>query len=99
VTYGDRVSRLVNGKHYVIDTSRNGAGTAANEWCNAKNQALGAAPTTDTKIPNADAFLWVKVPGQSDGTCNGGPKAGAWWADYALELSKMAEVLSKTIAR
>ena len=33
-----------------------------------------------------DAYLWVKAPGESDGTCNGGPYAGAWWPDYALRL-------------
>jgi endoglucanase len=94
VSYGNRVSALIGGKHYVIDTSRNGAGTAGNEWCNARNQALGAAPTTDTRVPLVDAFLWVKVPGESDGQCNGGPKSGAWWAEYALELTKAAEVLA-----
>ena len=100
ITYGDRLSKMIGGKHYVIDTSRNGVGAAVEkEWCNARNQALGQTPTTDTKSPYADAFLWVKTPGQSDGTCNGGPRAGDWWADYALELSKMAEVLSKTIPR
>ncbi len=100
LTYGDRLSRLVGGKHYVIDTSRNGVGAALEkEWCNARNQALGADPTTDTRNPLADAFLWVKTPGQSDGTCNGGPAAGEWWADYALELSKVAEVLSRTAPR
>jgi endoglucanase len=100
ITYGDKLSGLVGGKHYVIDTSRNGVGKMVEkEWCNARNQALGAPPTTDTKAPLADAFLWIKTPGQSDGTCNGGPRAGDWWADYALELSKMAAVLSKTIPR
>ena len=33
-----------------------------------------------------DALLWVKHPGDSDGTCNGGPKAGMWWEKYALDL-------------
>lgn len=94
VAFGNRVSPLVSGKHYIIDTSRNGSRTSTREWCNPRNQALGPAPTTNTGQPLADAFLWVKTPGQSDGTCNGGPRAGAWWADYALELSKAAEVLA-----
>ncbi|HUP89857.1 MAG TPA: glycoside hydrolase family 6 protein [Longimicrobiales bacterium] len=94
VAYGNRVSGLVDGKHFVIDTGRNGTGaTNIKEWCNAPGQALGAPPTTDTRIPLVDAFLWIKTPGQSDGTCNGGPRAGEWWADYALELSKMADAL------
>lgn len=100
IAYGNRVSGMTGGKHYVIDTSRNGvAKGAAREWCNARNQALGEAPTWDTKQPLADAFLWVKTPGESDGECNGGPRAGAWWAEYALELSKTTQVLSGTLPR
>ena len=99
IAYGEKLSRLVGGKHFVIDTSRNGRGTALSEWCNPRNQALGHAPSTSTGHPLVDAFLWVKVPGQSDGTCNGGPRAGEWWADYALELSKAAEVLGSVFPR
>jgi endoglucanase len=100
LSYGERLSALVGGKHFVIDTSRNGRGAAIErEWCNARNQALGRAPTTQTGHPLADAFLWVKTPGQSDGTCNGGPRAGAWWADYALELSRAAEAIGSMLPR
>lgn len=87
VRFGNDLSRRVGGKHYVIDTSRNGMG-GGNGWCNASGQALGAAPTTNTGVPLADAFLWIKHPGESDGTCNGGPKAGAWWPEYALGLAQ-----------
>lgn len=97
IAFGNRVSALTGGKHYVIDTSRNGAGNNVGQWCNVQKQALGRLPTTDTNVPLADAFLWIKSPGESDGTCNGGPRAGAWWADYALELSKMAQVLKSTM--
>jgi endoglucanase len=100
LAYGERLSRLVGGKHFVIDTSRNGRGAALErDWCNARNQALGRAPTTSTGHPLADAFLWVKTPGQSDGTCNGGPRAGEWWPDYALELSRAAEALGSMLPR
>lgn len=89
--YGDAVSRYVDGKHYVIDTSRNGAGPAPNlDWCNPSGRALGSRPTTQTGHALADAFLWIKSPGESDGACNGGPDAGVWWADYALELARRA---------
>lgn len=88
---GEQLSRLLGGKHFVIDTSRNGAGTAnGHNWCNAQEQALGAAPTSRTGHALVDAFLWVKHPGESDGTCNGGPQAGGWWADYALGLARRA---------
>lgn len=94
LAYGERLSRLVGGKHFIVDTSRNGRGAAVEaNWCNAPGQALGRAPTTSTGHPLADAYLWVKTPGQSDGTCNGGPRAGEWWADYALELARTAERL------
>lgn len=88
IAYGEAVSRQIGGKHFIIDTSRNGAGaTQAGNWCNPSNQSIGAAPTSNTGNKLVDAFLWVKVPGESDGTCGGGPKAGQWWADYALALA------------
>jgi endoglucanase len=34
--------------------------------------------------------LWVKEPGESDGTCNNGPAAGEWWNERALELAAAA---------
>ena len=80
------------------DTSRNGLGSTS-EWCNPHGQALGVAPTTNTGHPLVDAFLWIKQPGESDGTCQGGPKAGSWWTDIALELSKAASTLTKSIVR
>jgi endoglucanase len=87
VAYGEQVSRSVGGKHYVIDTSRNGAGGRGGEWCNVSGQWLGAAPTTNTGHALVDAYLWIKQPGESDGTCNGGPRAGAWWPEYAMALA------------
>lgn len=90
VAYGERVSALTGGSHYVIDTSRNGAGSSGSEWCNPRGRRLGAAPTTRTGRPRVDAFLWIKRPGESDGACNGGPAAGQWWPDYALELAGLA---------
>ena len=88
VAFGNDLSQRLGGKHYVIDTSRNGVASANGQWCNAAGQGLGAAPTTRTGLPLVDAFLWIKAPGESDGTCNGGPQAGQWWADYALGLAQ-----------
>jgi endoglucanase len=91
LAYGRAISALVGGRHFVIDTSRNGQGPAAGgEWCNPAGRGLGRLPTTDTGDPLADAFLWVKSPGESDGTCNGGPAAGTWWPEYALGLAQRA---------
>jgi endoglucanase len=89
IAYGKAISDLIGGKHFVIDTSRNGLGpTADNQWCNPAGRALGAANTTVTDDPRVDAYLWIKAPGESDGSCNGAPAAGAWWADYALGLAQ-----------
>jgi len=88
IAYGTEVSKRVGNKHFIIDTSRNGVGaTNAGNWCNPTGQRVGPAPTTHTGNPLVDAFLWIKTPGESDGTCGGGPAAGKGWAEYALGLA------------
>jgi endoglucanase len=101
--------------HFVVDTSRNGQGPWTppagvswpdpQTWCNPPGRGLGLRPTTATGDPLADAFLWVKTPGQSDGQCDRGtgtghdparggiadPAAGAWFPQQALELVTYAE--------
>jgi endoglucanase len=103
--------------HFVVDTSRNGQGPWAppagayppgqdvQVWCNPPGRGLGARPTTDTGDPLADAFLWVKVPGESDGSCTRGattgggvdpewgmvdPAAGQWFPEQAVDLIRHA---------
>lgn len=55
---------------------------------------LGSRPSAHSRARTAtshglvDVFLWVKPPGESDGTCNGGPAAGRWWPEYALGLAE-----------
>lgn len=89
VEYGRAVQRLVGDVGFIIDTSRNGAGPAPDgEWCNPPGRKLGAPPTTSPPYAGVDALLWIKSPGESDGTCNGGPAAGEWWPEYALELAR-----------
>jgi endoglucanase len=98
---------------FIVDTSRNGRGpwtpTAsypdAQDWCNPPHRGVGARPTAATGDPLADAFLWIKVPGESDGQCSRGlgptgtvdpewgivdPAAGAWFPQQALELAQLA---------
>jgi endoglucanase len=87
---GKRLSARLGGPHFLIDTSRNGLGpTADNAWCNPPGRALGEAPRVTT-ARLLDALLWVKQPGESDGTCEGGPPPGVWWAEYALGLAQRA---------
>jgi endoglucanase len=92
IAYGHALSAATGGKHFIVDTSRNGNGpTADAQWCNADGRALGLAPTTATGDPLVDAFFWVKPPGESDGTCSGGPKAGEFWPEAALGMAKRAK--------
>jgi len=101
LAYGKKISALIGGKHFIIDTSRNGAGpveppsTNPEEgWCNPPGRKIGALPTTDTGEPLCDGFLWLKRPGESDGECKNsspahqGPKAGVWWEERAIELAQ-----------
>jgi endoglucanase len=101
--------------HFVVDTSRNGVGPwlppagvypDPQDWCNPPGRGLGLRPTADTGIALLDAYLWVKVPGESDGECTRGlgpagatvdpewgqidPGAGQWFPDMALQLAQNA---------
>lgn len=98
---------------YVIDTSRNGQGPWTppvgvypdpQDWCNPPDRGLGERPTVDTGSPLADAYLWIKIPGESDGLCLRGtdgpqdpargmvdPPAGVWFPEQALELARLAD--------
>lgn len=93
IAYGAELSRKTNNAHFVIDTSRNGNGSAPNlEWCNPAGVKTGAHPTLSTGQNLVDAYLWVKAPGGSDGTCGvqqlgtSAPAAGEWWPQYALTI-------------
>jgi cellulose 1,4-beta-cellobiosidase len=60
----------INGKGFVVDTSRNGKlGIRANgaNWCNIAHAGLGERPRV-APVPDVDAYLWLKPPGESDGT-------------------------------
>jgi endoglucanase len=89
-SYGDQLSARLDNAHFVIDTSRNGAGSPPQVWCNPPGQALGLPPTANTPDSRVDAWLWIKPPGVSDGTCGGGPPAGTFWSAYAINLAASA---------
>lgn len=82
IRYGNAI-----GEHFVIDTSRNGNPNLqeSDGWCNPPKRQIGKLPRIfmDGLL---DALLWIKVPGESDGKCNGGPKAGKFWLEYGLGL-------------
>ena len=104
IAYGRELSDLLGGRHFVIDTSRNGNGPPSNQpglnhWCNPPGRALGTPPSTNTGHALVDAFLWIKYPGESDGQCQTGqPPAGAWWPAYGLALAKKSQLLASRIA-
>ncbi|ROP74141.1 glycoside hydrolase family 6 protein [Curtobacterium sp. PhB115] len=84
--YADELADRIGGDpHFVIDVSRNGQGWRGT-WCNPDGAGLGQEPHVTGGTTRLDALLWVKTPGLSDGTCNGGPAAGQWWESYALGL-------------
>lgn len=96
----------------MIDTSRNGQGSwyppagkyrDAEVWCNPPGRGLGRLPSLESGNRYVDAFLWIKVPGESDGACLRGtagpvdpersveaPPAGQWFAAQARELIELA---------
>lgn len=88
--YGERVVEKLPGKTYTVDVSRNGLGPAPEEalnWCNPVGRGLGVLPTRDTDGLHNDANLWIKNPGQSDGTCNRqDPYSGLWFQERAAEM-------------
>lgn len=95
VNWGLQVGEYTSNKHFVVDTSRNGNGPYGNDWCNPPGRALGHPPTVYTRHSLCDAYLWIKVPGESDGNCNGGPNAGTFWLEYARELVDNTQWLDK----
>jgi endoglucanase len=104
IRHGRKISRLTRGKHFIISTAMNGRGPihyrkyygphlwrVINVWCNPPGRGLGIPPTTLTGDPKVDGFLWVGRPGESGGSCNGGPlPVGTFWPERALMLAKFA---------
>jgi len=89
--FAARLSALLDETHYVIDTSRNGDPTGAEEvvtdWCNPTGRSLGQQPGYVDDGTPLDALLWIKPPAESDGTCHGGPPAGDVWIERAVDLA------------
>ncbi|MEU7577828.1 glycoside hydrolase family 6 protein [Streptomyces sp. NPDC041068] len=89
VAYARRVLDALGGPRSlgaVIDTSRNGNGAPADgTWCDPEGRKLGRAPTLRTGEARIDAYLWIKLPGESDG-CKGSP--GTFTPGYAYELAR-----------
>jgi endoglucanase len=101
IKYGEEISRLTGGKHFVINTAENGQGPLVpknrardgNEvLCNPFGRGLGPKPTTDTGYRDLDAFAWIANPGVSGGVCGPGqPAGGVFSIPLALSLVKHAD--------
>ncbi|MDR7188687.1 endoglucanase [Microbacterium sp. BE35] len=86
VAYAHDVAGRLDGLHAIIDTGRSGAGSNG-EWCNPPGRLVGE-PGGTIGDDVVDTNLWIKPPGESDGDCNGGPAAGQWWPEAAVELTR-----------
>ncbi|KAI1380722.1 glycoside hydrolase family 6 protein [Hypoxylon crocopeplum] len=61
--------------HAIVDTGRNavtGLREEWGDWCNVNGAGFGIRPTADTGLELADAFVWGKPGGESDGTSDEG---------------------------
>jgi endoglucanase len=96
IAWGDQVSKLTHGAHFIVNTAQNGNGPKLNphpttqgveDLCNPPGRALGPVPNTDTGFSQVDAFLWTYVPGNSSGSCGGGPASGIFWPARAEALA------------
>jgi endoglucanase len=106
IQHGLEISRLLGGKHFIVNTSYNGRGPihyrrwldrsrhiwrTINVWCHPGLRGLGPPPTTATSNPLVDAYMYINRPGYSAGACNGGPlPIGTWWAERGLMYARYA---------
>jgi endoglucanase len=87
LAYGTKISSQVGWKRFIVDTSRNGSATSGG-WCNPAGATTGALPGTDPGTRAADALLWIKHPGESDGSCGTSTTpAGGFDAGLAASLA------------
>jgi endoglucanase len=80
--YGEQISKLTGGKHFVINTGENGRGALRSRNIvtqgievlnNPVGRGLGPKPTTHTGYRNVDMFAWTSNPGGSGGHSNHWP--------------------------
>ena len=105
IRFGEKISHLIGGKPFVVNTGTNGRGPLrppdivhqGNEvLCNPPGRGLGPRPTADPGFPNLDMFAWTTNPGESGGPCRpGAPKTGVFWPAYALMLVRNASFNSR----
>ncbi|RYP18098.1 hypothetical protein DL765_004110 [Monosporascus sp. GIB2] len=70
-TFGAELQSAGHPNHAIVDTGRNGVTGLREEWgnwCNVNGAGFGVRPTANTGSSLADAFVWGKPGGESDGT-------------------------------
>lgn len=100
IKFGNKISKLTHGAHFVVSTQANGRGPKLNphprtqgieDLCNPSGRGLGPRPTTHTGFPLVDAFEWVTTPGRSSGLCHpGDAPSGMFGVNQALALAANA---------
>ncbi|MFI6120941.1 glycoside hydrolase family 6 protein [Streptomyces sp. NPDC051064] len=90
ITYANAINAALSSsrgytKPFVVDTSRNGNGSNNGEWCNSAGRKLG---TPSQKGGGAEMLLWIKTPGESDGSCGvgAGSAAGQFLPEVAYKM-------------
>jgi endoglucanase len=100
IRWGEQVSKLTHGSHFIVNTSSNGRGPKLNphpvtqgveDLCNPPRRGMGPPETTHTGFKLVDAYLWTGVPGNSSGPCRGGPDPGDFWVARAIDLAANAQ--------
>ncbi|KAL6625638.1 1, 4-beta cellobiohydrolase [Neocallimastix sp. 'constans'] len=97
----------IQNMHFIVDTGRNGAASSGT-WCNLIGTGFGERPkgSPSPSMPLLDAYMWLKTPGEADGSSTGSradpecaksnslqgaPDAGQWFHDYFVQLLKNAK--------
>ena len=69
--FGEALKTAGHPNHAIVDTGRNAVTGLREEWgnwCNVNGAGFGVRPTAETGHELADAFVWGKPGGESDGT-------------------------------
>jgi endoglucanase len=100
IRWGEKISRMTHGAHFIVNTNQNGRGPKLNrhprtqgveDLCDPPGRGLGPRPTTSTGFPLVDAFMWVAVPGMSNGCVKGAPPSATFWPARAISLASRAQ--------
>jgi endoglucanase len=116
-------NRGLTGKKFVVDTSRNGNGvlpttypgssiwhTTGQTWCNPPGRGVGLSPRVPgTALPACDAYLWIKMLGESDGQFptaaeqdvfnTNAPIAGTFWPEWWDDFVAHSNAANLSLAR